>query len=99
MVNNLTGAETERLAILNEECAEVQQIISKILRFGYESWHPNDTKQTSNRQLLEKEIGDLQSAIDLMTHVQDVDEDMVQDRMAVKPGKRNGFIKYGENQR
>lgn len=38
--NNLTPAEAECLAILIEECAEVQQIACKILRHGYDSCNP-----------------------------------------------------------
>ena len=33
--NQLTPAETERLAILAEECGEVIQAVGKILRHGY----------------------------------------------------------------
>lgn len=40
--NGLTPAEAERLAMLSEECGEVIQIIGKILRHGYDSYHPDD---------------------------------------------------------
>lgn len=62
--NGLSQAEVERLALLMEEAAEVQQIIGKILRHGYESYHP-DNVNVSNRQLLEKEVGDLLAAISI----------------------------------
>lgn len=55
---DLTPAEVERLAMLAEECAEVIQIVGKILRHGYQSWHPKDPT-TSNRALLRKELTDL----------------------------------------
>lgn len=54
--NQLTPAETERLALLSEECAETIQIVGKILRHGYESCHPCDPANT-NRRLLEEELG------------------------------------------
>lgn len=57
--NKLTPSETERLAILMEECGEIVQICGKILRHGYESYNPFDSIKTSNRKLLEKEIGDI----------------------------------------
>ena len=44
--NKLTPAEDERLAMLAEECAEVIQIVSKIQRHGYDSWHPDDPLKT-----------------------------------------------------
>lgn len=57
--NRLTPAEAERLAMLAEECAEVIQIIGKIQRHGYESHHPNDPTDVTNRRMLEKEIRDV----------------------------------------
>ncbi|MGR3521928.1 MAG: hypothetical protein ACU0FT_04160 [Paracoccus sp. (in: a-proteobacteria)] len=64
--NGLTPAQSERLAMLAEEAAEVIQIVGKILRHGYESHHPDDP-DTSNRQLLANEIADLSAVIDLMS--------------------------------
>lgn len=61
--NKLTPAEAERLALLAEEAAEVIQVVGKILRHGYESYHPADPCGPSNRQLLEKEMGDLDCAM------------------------------------
>lgn len=56
--NQLTPAEAERLAMLAEECGEVIQVIGKILRHGYDSYHPANSTVT-NRQLLGKEICDM----------------------------------------
>jgi len=56
--NGLTPAQAERLAMLAEECGEVIQIIGKILRHGYDSYHPQDRTAT-NRQLLGRELTDL----------------------------------------
>jgi hypothetical protein len=63
--NRLTPAQLERLTLVVEECAEVQQIIGKILRHGYESYHPDNTHD-DNRALLEIEMGDLNFAMDLL---------------------------------
>lgn len=68
----LAPAETERLALLMEECAEVQHVIGKILRHGYQSYNPNDEHRTPNRQLLEKELGDLRAAMQLMIREDDI---------------------------
>lgn len=58
--NGLTPAQAERLAMLAEECAEVIQIVGKILRHGYDSYNPLDPN-TPNRRLLEKEVIDVLS--------------------------------------
>jgi NTP pyrophosphatase (non-canonical NTP hydrolase) len=57
--NKLTPAEDERLAMLAEECGEVIQIVSKIQRHGYDSWHPDDPLKTTNRAMLRKEVTDI----------------------------------------
>lgn len=69
--NGLTPAEAERLALLIEEAAEVQQIATKILRHGYESVNPveqapTDLDPMTNRELLHKELGHLSFATQLM---------------------------------
>lgn len=70
--NGLTDAETERLALLGEECAEIGQTIGKILRHGPESRNPDVTGSPTNREDLEHEIGDLLWAIDLLNHCGDI---------------------------
>lgn len=72
--NNLTPEETERLALLVEECAEVQQIAMKILRHGYESCNPYEPEQKTNRFELQKEIGHLYFAIDFMAQKSDINQ-------------------------
>lgn len=63
--NQLSPAETERLAILAEECAEVIQVVGKIFRHGYESRHPDGGP--TNRELLEIELGHIDCAEALLT--------------------------------
>jgi NTP pyrophosphatase (non-canonical NTP hydrolase) len=69
---DLDQSEIERLAILAEECAEVQQIVSKILRHGYARYNPVNENITTNRELLEKELGDLKCAVMLMFRYGDI---------------------------
>lgn len=64
--NNLSPAEAERLAMLAEECAEVIQVVGKILRHGYESYHP-DKPETTNRDLLTEELSDLYAVTEMMS--------------------------------
>ena len=55
----------EIYAITQEECAEVVQAISKVMRFGLDSTHNGK----SNRDHLEEELGDLQCMINLLIEV------------------------------
>jgi NTP pyrophosphatase (non-canonical NTP hydrolase) len=71
--NDLTEAQIERLAILAEECGEVVQIVGKIIRHGYHTYSPNDPKFTPNRDLLEKELGDLLWIVKKMDDAVDID--------------------------
>lgn len=74
--NALSPAEAERLALLAEECAEVIQVVGKILRHGYESRHPMGG--ATNRSLLQKELGDVLGAINILEDSHDIDGDAVQ---------------------
>jgi len=68
--NKLNPGEAERLFLLLEEMAEVQQIIGKVLRHGYESHHPDGGP--SNRKLLEKELGDVLLALKYLREANDI---------------------------
>lgn len=54
----------EIMAILQEECAEVIQAVSKINRFGLDNFKPGKPK--TNRQHLEEELGDVVAMITLL---------------------------------
>jgi NTP pyrophosphatase (non-canonical NTP hydrolase) len=54
----------EVMDILQEECAEVIQAVSKISRFGLDNSKPGISK--TNREHLEEELGDMQAMIDLL---------------------------------
>lgn len=55
----------QNLEILAEECAEVVQIKSKIVRFGLHDIHP--AGGMDNRSRLEQELGDVLVMIDILT--------------------------------
>lgn len=55
----------EVMLILQEECAEVTQAISKCFRFGPDQLKPG--KDRTNINMLEEEIGDLMAMIELLT--------------------------------
>lgn len=92
--NGLTEAEAERLAILAEELGEAAQRVGKILRHGYESTHPHQ-EQGTNRQELEKEIGDLANAIVLMEEGGDLSSEAIENRFEFK---RKQFKAYTHHQ-
>ena len=54
----------EVMDILQEECAEVIQAVSKISRFGLDNLKPGKPK--TNREHLEEELGDMLAMIDIM---------------------------------
>jgi NTP pyrophosphatase (non-canonical NTP hydrolase) len=61
IVNKTTN---EVMDILQEECAEVIQAVSKIRRFGMDNAKPGKPK--TNREHLEEELGDLYAMIDIL---------------------------------
>lgn len=52
----------EVMAILQEECSEVTQAVSKCFRFGIDGEYNSRT----NRQRLEEELGDLLAMIEIL---------------------------------
>ncbi len=89
----LTPAQRERLAILIEECAEVQQIACKILRHGYNSRNPTVNDSPNNKQLLETEVGDLLFAIEWLS-LKDIDPTKVRYAAIDKKGKIKKYLHH-----
>ena len=56
--------ENEIMDILQEECAEVIQAVSKVRRFGINNYKPGKPK--TNREHLEEELGDFLALVDIM---------------------------------
>lgn len=79
--NALSTAQIELLAVLSEELGEVQQVIGKILRFGYLSSNPLvppwDEAARPNNQLLEKELGDVFAAVQLLIEAGEISHDEI----------------------
>lgn len=73
--NQLTNAETERLSLLMEECAEVIQAASKILRHGWRTEHNGITYD--NLHQLEVELGDVGAILHMMYRADDINVDRV----------------------
>ena len=75
----------EVLSILQEECAEVIQAVSKVQRFGVDNHHPDRTK--TNKQELEEELGDLLAMIDILTQTGYLDPKAIQLALQTKTDK------------
>lgn len=60
----MNSKEIEVMNILQEECAEVIQAVSKVNRFGLDNFKPGKPK--TNREHLEEELGDMLAMIDIM---------------------------------
>jgi hypothetical protein len=89
----LTPAEAERLVHLVEECAEVQKIACKILRYGYKSYHPGLYMKTDNRRLLMDELADVMATLELMYANNDIEETIVRD-IRDKIRKKESHMKH-----
>ena len=92
----MSPAELERLAILSEELGEVQQVIGKILRHGYDSNNPLEENGKSNREKLEMELGDVNVMVIHMMNIGDIDELTVMDRTHTKKEKLNKWMHYNK---
>lgn len=92
--NRLTPAEAERISLLMEECGEVIQVCGKILRHGYESYHPDDPSKKTNRQLLEKELGHVNFAQGLMCKRDDLLQKAITDSMRLKNLRVGGYLHH-----
>ncbi len=78
--SGLTEAEQERLVILVEECSEVSQAACKVLRHGYESVNPKVALSETNREGLQRELGDLLHALCRLTAAGDLDKQVIESR-------------------
>jgi NTP pyrophosphatase (non-canonical NTP hydrolase) len=58
--------EKENLEILAEECAEVQQIKSKIARFGLDDVNVLHPEGPTNRERLEQELGHIMAMVSIL---------------------------------
>lgn len=93
LLPNLSPAELERLACLSEELGEAQQAIGKILRHGYESHHPDDWRRT-NRDDLERELGDVLATIGMLTDAGDLNVEAIDNARISKRLKVRRFLHH-----
>ncbi len=91
--NALIESEQERLAVLIEECGEVVQAACKILRHGYESRNPKIANSETNREALEREMGDLLGTIDMLLGV-DVEKEVVETHRVLRTHKMHLYLHH-----
>ena len=77
----------EILNILQEECAEVIQAVSKIRRFGINSKGPNGDYKYNNLEQLEVELGDLMQMVHLLYENGYIEEENVMGHAEAKREK------------
>ncbi len=59
-------AQTERLEMLIEECAEVIHASTNVLRHGYDSYNPHSDVDGNNREALRRELLDLITVVNMI---------------------------------
>ena len=73
----------EALIITQEECAEVIQAVSKIMRFGPDSCYPTEDS-ASTKECLDMELGQLLCMIGILVDQGVVDENAMMEAMEAK---------------
>lgn len=92
----LTSAQIERLTFLIEECGEVIQEASKIMRFGFDSFHPDDPTRETNRARLFREMTDVMASYDILVRAGDIHSDHVPNITAARERKLSRARYQGE---
>jgi hypothetical protein len=84
------------LQCLQEECAEVIQIASKISRFGAYSRNPEDPNSLSNIELLHQEIGDVYAVLEVLKNqtVLTIDDELIEKMKQKKLEKLEIYLPY-----
>ena len=79
-----------------EECAEIQQAVSKTLRFGHDSCNPL-TPDTNNAQSILIEYYQLQAMMELLFSETGLDKYFTADEVSkIKTDKTDKFLRYQE---
>lgn len=87
--------EEHLLTILMEECAEVSQQASKMLRFGVGNVDPNTN--IPNTEMLLNELTDLYAVLEMLLVEGTIPRTQNHDKIQIKKDKVEYFLDYSNN--
>lgn len=93
--NELSDAETERLSVLIDELSETQQAVAKILRHGYNSYHPDRPMDTNRNDLME-ELGHISWVVNLMIKSGDLLQHQIENSQQRRDERVNKYLHHQE---
>ena len=85
----LTDYERELLVCVMEECAEIIQAASKLVRFGKENRPDNNV---SNTEVLSAEVGDLLAVLERTVKASLIDPDVISDGVDQKRARLDKYL-------
>ena len=87
------------MVVAMEECAEVQQALSKAIRFGADNHHPNEPETTNGYQVL-KEFHQLRAVMDMIVsrgYIPNIPDEEVETIYNDKISAVNCWERYSRN--
>jgi NTP pyrophosphatase (non-canonical NTP hydrolase) len=94
--NRLSPAEDELLTLLNEECAEVIQIVCKAQRHGLNSYHPDEPDGVSNAEMVAEEVGQVLAAVDLLVAAGVLRRELIDEERATKLRRVGDYLHHAK---
>ena len=91
-MNNLQFLLTK----LSEECAEIAQVASKTIQFGYRSKHPE--KDETNLERLHSELDDLYAIVKMLNEQYAFDYIQNEENIAKKIARVNHYAEFSKNE-
>jgi len=95
-LNQIKDNTKEALVILQEECAEVVQEVSKCFRFGLDSQHYKTGLK--HNKMLETEVGDVLALVDILVEQGVLNKDSLEAAKLAKKEKLKLWSSIYENQ-